>query len=106
MIRSLVIAGAIAFATPATAQLDANVWCPVIGELGEQVMTARQNGISMSRVLGMTNEVPGAAGEMANSMVRMAYQELRSSSPTRQRDAIADFVIKVEVQCYEAFGDL
>jgi hypothetical protein len=74
-----------------------STFCTVIGDLAEAIMTNRQLGIPMSRMM----EINGA-DDLARLMVMEAYKEPRYSSDEYQRRAVQDFRNEIEVACYQA----
>lgn len=97
--RKLLMSAAfgLALAEPVTAG------CESFGQLAEELMTARQLGLPMSRVL----DVAGAAwGDedtgLLYALVEGAYAEPRYTVPENQRRAVQDYRNEVELACYQA----
>ena len=86
-------------ASPAAAEEHV---CQVIGELGETIMTMRQSGAPMSKMMAVLPQIDAQIREVTEIAVRMAYDEPLYSSESYQRRAVVQFRDKVEVLCFKS----
>ena len=90
------------FATPLFAQENTqSAICPIIGELAETVMRNRQNGVSLSEMMGVANNADGVLQPVIREMVLEAYDGPRYSVPDNQDEAVQDFRNDIELVCYQ-----
>jgi hypothetical protein len=68
--------------------------CPTMGELAGKFMEVRQDGWSVTKTLSF------ASNDYFESLVFRAYEEHRWSSDERRQEAVEDFTIEVELECY------
>jgi len=99
--RTTIFACAMLFCGAAFAQ-DTNTeapvdGCTVIGTLAESIMTGRQNGVPMSRMMEVA-----ADNELVRAIVIAAYDQPRMSVDRNVQRSIADFQNDVMLQCYQA----
>lgn len=71
--------------------------CHVIGNLAQQIMENRQDGVSMSQMMATSGDV-----ELARLLVIEAYNIPRMSHPDNQRREVQDFRNMAEMLCYQA----
>lgn len=76
-----------------TGQELRNVECVALGKTAEQVMEARQQGLSLA---DMISRMPGA-----RRVVMLAYEEPRENSPAERKRAVATFGQQLTVACYK-----
>ena len=79
--------------TPLTAETDT---CKLLGDVAETAMDRRQEGVSLSTLMGVID------GDLVKSIIILAYEQPRYSSPEYQRRASEDFRNDVEAACYGA----
>lgn len=72
--------------------------CKSIEGLAKSVMTARQLGASMSKVMGL---LPKESYEPIKAVVIDAYSSPRFQVKANQERAIQDFANKYAVECYK-----
>ena len=101
--RKLIIA--IMFvAQPALAQVD----CAQLSQLAESVMTMRQVGVPIQKVMEKYNEIKIesnadlAAVNIAKRLVITAYSTPKFSTPSMQQEAITEFGSGVYIGCLKA----
>jgi len=91
-------------ASPASSQnLSPQDACTVFGELAASVMTARQNGVPLSRVLGVM-EQEGDTNDLLREIIMGAYEKMRFATPSNQQRAVDDYRNEVETTCFRAMG--
>ena len=75
--------------------------CEQIADLAKSIMTARQKGVSMSKVMELAD---GSA--LFESMIVNAYEVHRFKAPVWQEAEVAEFRDKWYMACYKEFkGD-
>lgn len=94
MLRALILAALIA--VPAHAQDTCAAW----GSLAETTMKARQDGVSLSDLMGAADRADPEIGAIIRAMVLTAFEKPRFTTPTVQQRTIADFRNDVELGCY------
>lgn len=95
--KHAIAAIALALTLATSAQADK---CQDAGDLAESVMTARQNGTPISRLMEIAN-----GQEVIVKMVLMAYGKPRYSTDEFQSRAIEDFRNLWEIGCYQAMTE-
>jgi hypothetical protein len=68
--------------------------CSTMGDLAGRYMEVRQDGWSVSKTLSF------APNDYHETLVFRAYEERRWSSDERRQEAVEDFRIEVELECY------
>ena len=63
--------------------------CKAIEKLAESVMSARQRGMAMSKMLEIVNE--GGSDDLVNAMVMSAWDKPRYSGERYQQRAVSDY---------------
>lgn len=103
MFKYIVTAAVALLATPAFGQQQD--FCGSLGELAQEFLIQRYEGVPMSAQVAVINESiePGALRELIRVVMAQAYQE-----PLNKRtrvDHVAAFRNRWEVACYEAEAD-
>ena len=93
MLKAILVAASV---NPTAPTAETEDRCEAIGELAGSIMTARQEGVPLSRMMGIAN---GNEGIIA--LVLQAYGQPRFSTNTVRMEAVADFHNQVELICYE-----
>ncbi len=89
--------------SPITAQAQ-GATCADLGSLAETIMTQRQNGVPMSRLMSIVEDNGGS--DMARAMIRDAYNRPRYMTREMQVVEIQDFRNAIEAVCYQSLdGD-
>ena len=70
--------------------------CMVLGELAEQIMTARQNGAPLSDLMVIAGD-----DDLVTVLVLEAYSSQRYFSDRVRTEVIEDFRNVVELVCYQ-----
>ena len=83
---------------PAPERLLQTTFCTVQGGLAETIMTARQEGVAMSKLIGILPQ--SVVGNVTAKMVQTAYDEPRWNTERNQQRAIADFRNLIEATCF------
>ena len=76
--------------------------CAVTGEMSEQIMMARQSGVSLSRVMGIAGKVDANFRPLVEEIIKEAYWRPRMNAPENQRREAHNFRNEMEFMCYEA----
>jgi len=100
---------AIILATTGTAYADSdaanesinNATCLILGQLAKGVMTGRQSGVPISRMLAMLDGGDSDIDNLAKTMMIEAYEEPRWKGSEYQSRAITEFENSVMVKCYK-----
>ena len=79
--------------------------CDAAAAAAEAVMTARQNGVDMVKLMHnvTVNQENEASKELAKAMVVSAYERSRYSTPEVQRSTIQDFKNENYLNCTKAY---
>lgn len=83
-----------------TEQIDADQMCLEIGDLAEAIMTNRQLGIAMSRMMG-AGPTDDAYAALFREMLVSAFETPRYDSPEFQVRESQDFRAQWELICYQ-----
>jgi hypothetical protein len=97
LITSIALCGLM---TPASVMAQASEICPMLGELAQNTMIARQNGVSISDAYAAAAKI-----DIATEMVRQAYSINRWHSDGAKIRAVEDFSEYWEILCYDAHGE-
>lgn len=102
MFKYIVTAAVALLATPAFGQQQD--FCGSLGELAQEFLIQRYEGVPMSAQVAVINESvePGALRELIRVVMAQAYQE--PLSRRTRVDHVAAFRNRWEVACYEAEG--
>lgn len=77
--------------------------CKSAAELAHSIMTGRQNGVPMSKMMEVESAMDDrAAGKVTRLMVISAYDRPRYSSPEYIEREIQDFENEMYLQCIQA----
>lgn len=77
--------------------------CRSVESVAKTVMTARQNGRSMSDMMESTSKIQGAKiAEMAKSIVKTAYDKPRFTTEEHKQRAIENHGNEWAAQCWKA----
>ena len=76
--------------------------CIVVGMLAKQIMSARQSGVPMSKVLGVLDGEDANADGLTRKLTIQAYDYPRFSGSEHQERAITEFENEAMVMCYQA----
>ena len=76
--------------------------CIVVGMLAKQIMSARQSGVPMSKVLGVLDGEDANADGLTRTLTIQAYDYPRFSGSEYQERAITEFENEAMVMCYQA----
>jgi hypothetical protein len=104
MFKYIVTAAVALLATPAFGQQQDI--CGDIGQLAQELLTQRYDGVPMSQQIALINDTvePGAVYDLIRVVISQAYNE---PLDRRARDShVAAFRNRWEVACYEAKGDM
>lgn len=96
MLKTLIITLAFASQSLAAETEATTDTCKILGDLAETIMDRRQEGVALSRLMTITDE------DFIKSIILLAYDQPRYSSPEYQRDASRDFRNAIETGCYQA----
>ena len=80
-------------------------FCTVVSSLAENIMEARQNGVSMVRSMQIASESGEEIKDMVVSLVQMAYDQPRYSTESVKRRAISNFADTAMSGCLKSVGD-
>lgn len=95
--KTFLLISTLAFAAPTLAQTAAET-CPVIGELAESIMEARQSGVSVSDMMAVAD-----GNEFFEGLVLTAFESPRYTTEEYRLREAQDFRNAVEAMCYSAF---
>ena len=97
---SIFVAG-IAFSAPSEARVN----CDQMADIAHEVMTDRQNGRSMRDTMNDIREQydSGFTNELAEAIVRDAYNNTRYDDSERQQRAVEEFENQVYGECVQYF---
>jgi poly-D-alanine transfer protein DltD len=92
--KSMILCLAVLALLPATGQAEKSFKermeaCKAIEKLAESVMSARQRGVAMSKMLEIVND--GEPNELVNAMVMDAWDKPRYSTERHQQRSISDY---------------
>ena len=92
----------LAHAAPATSQETEDV-CAVMGDIAQNIMTARQNERPMSDVMQvMKHDTEPAVHPVIRALIIDAYRQPGYSTEENQKNAIDSFRNAAELACYTA----
>jgi len=74
--------------------------CADFGDMAENIMTARQNGVPLSQLMDALGEL--RSFELFEKLVMLAYQEPRYSTKAVQNSTIEDYRNLWELGCYSS----
>lgn len=77
--------------------------CGPLGELAATVMTARQNGVPMSKMMIIARDVEESIRPVVRGFVTDAFKEPQYASSEYRNSAIRDFSNDATATCYEVF---
>lgn len=90
-------------ATPLHAEtVNRQAICTVMGEMSEQIMMARQSGVSLSKIMGIAEKADADLRPLAEEIIEEAYWRPRMNAPENQRREAQNFRNEMEFMCYEA----
>jgi len=95
--KALLAALILTFATTAHAEQAS---CDQIAELAENIMQARQSGVSMAKSMSVTDGL-----KLVETMVIMAYETTRYSTERNQKREAQDFRDFWYLTCYQSRND-
>lgn len=79
-------------------------WCLKEAELARSVMTARQNGVDMARIVEIMQK-KGAWDHAFEKMLRAAYTTHRWASAEKQAEEVTEFSNKILMMCLEVLDE-
>lgn len=93
-------------AAPAQAKVEESVsdtieLCTSMASLGETIMSSRQVGMPMDRLMGHSYNDDGTPNGISLALIELAYGQPRYSSEEYQRKAAQDFRNDVFQTCYK-----
>lgn len=97
MLKVIALVGLMASQAAAQTAEDVTV-CASYGGLAADIMKHRQNGVPMSKILG----VFGDDEESEKAMVKEAFDIPRFHSPAGKERAIEDYRNDIEVRCFRS----
>ena len=102
--KTFLLAIILAFTTTAHAETSAtdDAVCIVVGMLAKQIMSARQSGVPMSKVMGVLDGEDSNADGLTRQLTIQAYDYPRFSGSEYQERAITEFENEAMVMCYQA----
>lgn len=102
MVASLGLAQAADFTEPASTDI-----CPSLGDMAEQIMRARQRGVSISEMMQLMPVDDGSDPviPVARLMVISAFEVPRFQTERHQWRTIEDFRAEWELICYQETWD-
>lgn len=105
--RFTVLAAAIALAASAapSASETADGFCPAYGSLASEIMTGRQAGIVMSKMMTHLKQDDPTTDKLIASLIRSAYAVPRFSTEEYRERAALDFQNENELACYNMIGE-
>lgn len=104
-IKAVVLIAAM-LGSPAYAQSAVSVeLCSAVGNLAENIMTARQARIPLADILLVVDVTDPDIRELARAIVFTAYKQPVMSFNNTKAQTIDNFRNTVEISCYEARGD-
>ncbi|MET3601839.1 hypothetical protein [Martelella mangrovi] len=74
--------------------------CQALGKLAENIMRARQNGVSISKVMSLV-EKADVFKDITKQMIIIAYDEPRWNGKALQDRAVMDFSNDIQLMCYK-----
>ena len=101
MIKKLLATAVMAIYVTSAQAATVEDLCPAIGEIAENIMTARQNNMPMSEVMAIVAQGEAIAG-LAREMVIIAYDKPKFDLPDYQSRSISSFRNDMESVCYSA----
>jgi hypothetical protein len=96
-------AAAVAVTTSALMAETALEKCKVYGDVAENIMKNRQAGVSLTKIMGMIEEGPGAEGYRL--LMIEAYETPRWNGAATKKRSIQDFRSSVELRCLKQLSD-
>jgi hypothetical protein len=105
--KALLLPIIFAFSTAINAETKANneveeATCLLIGQLAKGIMTARQSGTPMSKVINLLGGEASTINDLARQLIIDAYEQPRFSGDKYQQRAITEFENEAMVMCYKA----
>jgi hypothetical protein len=104
MFRKLLLVLFFTISSLCHAEEDKTSGCTAISGLAETMMTNRQKGVAMSKMMELIKEI-GKGSKITNSIesyVVRAYEQPRYSSPEMQKRSIEEFRDEVHLECVKA----
>lgn len=98
--RKGIISVALLLAVPAIYADNSDGACDAVHEIASNVMSARQNGVSVRRAM----ELMGGT-QIGTDIVLDAYKETRWNSESSKERAVTEFANDYYLECVEAFSD-
>ena len=74
-------------------------FCKALGDLAETIMTARQEGASLSDMMGRIKD--SEIADIQRKIILAAYEEPRWATEETKKEAIEDFRNEIELECYK-----
>ncbi len=78
---------------------SANSFCKAYSQFARVVMTERQNGGSMAKLMDMDMSRMGENADIAQRVIIEAFEEPRWETQERKRNAIVDFENQAHLVC-------
>ena len=97
MFKSICIIAALSAAPVAAQAQTVSETCEKVGELAGLIMTARQNGAAISKVMAAMD------ADSFEKLVINAYEQPRYSGQEYKKRAVEDFRNEVETACFKEF---
>ena len=100
--RMTILLLALLGATPAAA--NQSEFCAALGETAEGIMTVRQNGVPMSKLMELIPE-DTVITEVVREITLLAFEQPLMHSDEYKLSLAREFGSSVEVLCYRSGGD-
>jgi hypothetical protein len=75
--------------------------CPAMGQLAEEIMKRRQEGLAMSALIAALKNDDPAADKIIRSLITDAYGRPKFSTDKVINQTVAEFRNSVEYECYK-----
>lgn len=80
--------------------------CEAMGIVANRIMTDRQNGVTMSRMMKAINKGGDpAAAELVKSLIIGAFERPQMKAETNRPDAAVEYQNVIELACYKQGGN-
>lgn len=96
--KKLILCAALALPFAAVAEDT----CSMVASMARTVMSARQNGVAMEKLIAVARKSEGAIGRLTETLVIDAFGVPRFSTPANKQRAIEDFGNDNAAICYRA----
>lgn len=96
--KKLILCAALALPFAAVAEDT----CSMVASMARTVMSARQNGVEMEKMMAVARKSDGPVGKITEALVVDAFAVPRWQTPANKQRAIEDFGNDNAAMCYRA----